>query len=84
MKKFSLFPLINKFEGKLANDLCLKVGECMGECLDNLLVCNKPCDTLKMGFKFQLVFNKILDILGVSQTFMVVFGQLIGEISCVE
>jgi hypothetical protein len=39
-EKIPLFPLINKFEGKLANVLCLKTGECMGVCLDNLLVCN--------------------------------------------
>ncbi len=39
-EKIPLFPLINKFERKLANVLCLKAGECMGVCLDNLLVCN--------------------------------------------
>ncbi len=58
MKIFPLFPLTNKLEGKLTNALCLKAGECMSVCLDNLLVCNKPCDTLKMGSKLQLVLTK--------------------------
>jgi hypothetical protein len=72
-----LFPLIIKLEGKLADVLCLKVGECMDACLENLLVCNKPCDTLKMDSKLQLVFNKILDLLGVSQTLWLCLDNLL-------
>ncbi len=72
MKRFPLFPLIKKLERKFTNVLCLKVDECMGVCLDNLLVCNKPCDTIKMSSKLQLVFNKILDLLGVSQTLLMI------------